>query len=673
MNFAAAKLVVDGDISQEKLQQEVRRVERDVVLIPIHGQTAATKSSFWQANRRLVVTGVSILFLIAGYIVHPYFFLATIGVGGYGVAAKGMRELSRFDFRINGLMTIAVTGALIIGQWEEAAVVAVLFAVSELLETYSMDKARGSIQSLIKLAPNEATVIRSGLESHVPVNELIVGDVIVIKPGDLIPMDGEVIRGTSSVNQASITGESLPVEKGMGDAVFAGTLNQHGSLRVKVTKRVEDSTLAKMIHHVEEAQNQKAPTQNFVDRFSKVYTPWVLVIALGVAIVPPIFLNGDWNKWLYEALALLVVACPCALVVSTPVAIVTAIGSAARRGVLIKGGLHLEQVAKVDTVTFDKTGTLTQGEPHVTDLWVNSDALENIMSETDLLQVAASIEKESEHPLARAILARAKEDGIALVEVDHFSAIPGKGAMAQLQNTSFWIGNGSLFREQGRSLERIKDRLTQWQNQGKTVMIVGDGANLLGLIAVADRVREESKDAVQLLQKAGIQVLMLTGDNEKTARTIAAAVGVDEYRADLLPEGKVAAVTQLQAESRVVAMVGDGINDAPALAAATVGVAMGGAGTDTALETADIVLMGDDLNQLPFAMHLGKRSLAIIKQNVFFAIGIKVLSVLLAFFGLLTLWFAIIADMGATLLVTLNALRLLRMRRTLHHPRHESK
>lgn len=446
LNFAAAKLTIVGAIPDDELQKEIKKIE-DVTIHPAGALESTVGKSFWESNRKALITGISLVALVIGLLLQENDFLSktflalSILIGGYSMILKGIRNLLRLNFDMFVLMTVAITGALFIGEWQEAAVVVFLFAVSEMLESYSMEKARQSIRSLMEIAPKEATVIRNGEEIRLPVEELVVGDVILVKPGEKIAMDGEIMEGTSSINEAAITGESMPVEKTVGDPVYAGTLNQQGAIRVRVTKLVEDSTIAKIIHLVEEAQNERAPSQAFVDRFAKVYTPVVMALAIAIAIVPPLF-GGDWERWLYEGLALLVVACPCAFVVSTPVAIVSAIGRAAKSGVLIKGGIYLEEAGNLKAIAFDKTGTLTKGEPAVTDI----EALDG-RSEAEILEIAASLEKLSEHPLAKAIVKKAEESKIPLQVTEAFSAITGKGASGKIGGETYYIGNPRLFEE----------------------------------------------------------------------------------------------------------------------------------------------------------------------------------------------------------------------------------
>lgn len=585
-------------------------------------------------------------------------YAASILIGGYTLFIKGLKNLSRLKFDMNTLMTIAIIGAAIIGKWGEGATVVILFAISEALERYSTDKARQSIGSLMDIAPKEALIRRGNEEMMIHVEDIQVGDIMIVKPGQKLAMDGLVIKGTSTLNQAAITGESVPVTKTIDDEVFAGTLNEEGLLEVKVTKRDEDTTISKIIHLVEEAQAERSPSQAFVDKFAKYYTPAIVLLALLIAVVPPLF-GGDWSQWLYQGLAVLVVGCPCALVVSTPVAVVTAIGNAAKNGVLIKGGIHLEEAGHLKAIAFDKTGTLTKGIPAITDIVTYGG------NENELLTVTAAIEKGSQHPLASAIVRKAEENGLNLngVSVEEFQSITGKGVKAKVNNEMYYVGSPNLFEELHQTIEStIKERITRMQTEGKTVMVLGTEKEILSLIAVADEMRETSKEVISKLNHIGIETVMLTGDNQRTAEAIGKQVGVSDIKADLLPEDKLNFIKELLGKHQSVGMVGDGVNDAPALAASSVGVAMGGAGTDTALETADIALMADDLSKLPYTIKLSRKALAIIKQNITFSLAVKLVALLLVMPGWLTLWIAIFADMGATLLVTLNSLRLLKVK-----------
>ena len=667
VNFGASKITVWGTTTIEELEKagafENLKVREDK-------EKAVKREPFWKQKENIKVYISAVLLVISWFLGKQYgeeHIFATIGyaaailIGGYSLFIKGFKNLVRLNFDMNTLMTVAILGAAAIGEWGEGATVVILFAISEALERYSMDKARQSIESLMDIAPKEALIRRGNEEMMVPVDDIQVGDIMIVKPGQKLAMDGIVIKGTSTLNQAAITGESVPVTKTVGDEVFAGTLNEEGLLEVKVTKRVEDTTLSKIIHLVEEAQAERAPSQAFVDRFAKYYTPAIIIFALLLAVIPPLFMGADWSEWIYRGLAVLVVGCPCALVISTPVSIVTAIGNAAKNGVLIKGGIYLEEAGNLKVIAFDKTGTLTKGIPSVTDVVTYNG------NENELMTITAAIEKGSQHPLASAIIRKAEEDGLNFndVSVEEFQSITGKGVKAKVNNAMYYVGSPGLFEEllpNGIQSE-IKEQITTLQIQGKTVMALGTEKEILALIAVADEIRESSKEVIRKLHQVGIEkTVMLTGDNQRTAEAIGKQVGVSDIKADLLPEDKLNFIKELRDKYRSVAMVGDGVNDAPALAASTVGVAMGGAGTDTALETADIVLMSDDLSKLPYTIKLSRKALAIIKQNITFSLGIKVLALLLIVPGWLTLWLAIFADMGATLIVTLNSMRLLNVK-----------
>ena len=625
-------------------------------------------ASFWKSNQYARPTVISLIMLVSGLIAGKLeaqtlivngLFLIGICLGGFLPARNGISVLiNAREFDMNFLMTIAVVGASALGAFEEAATVVFLFSFGNALQGYTLDKTRNSIRALMEIAPKEALVRRGITEITLQVKEIVIGDVIIVRPGERIAMDGKVSTGNSTVNQAPITGESIPVEKQPGDEIYAGTVNERGSLEVKVTKLAKDNTISRIIHMVEEAQGQRASSQQFVDKFAKYYTPMVIVLAALVAAVPPLIFGQPFEKWFYEAMAMLLVACPCALVISTPVSIVSAIGNAAKNGVLIKGGMYLEEVGALSVIAFDKTGTLTEGRPQVTDI-IPIDGI----PDKEFLSIASAIESRSEHPLAEAIVKSAKEHGAEISSISAFEAIPGKGAKAMVQGKTYQIGNSRLFSEQAIDLKHVEDEVSRLQNEGKTVMMLGDDKRILGLIAVADILRENSGQALNKLKKAGIRkIIMLTGDNESTARAIATKAGVDDFRADLLPEDKVDAIKSLLVEHGKVAMVGDGVNDAPALAISTVGIAMGAAGTDTALETADIALMADDLTKLTDTIKLSRKTLCIIKQNIAFALIVKGLILLLVIPGWLTLWLAVAGDMGSSLLVTLNAMRLLRVK-----------
>jgi Zn2+/Cd2+-exporting ATPase len=601
--------------------------------------------------------GQALDWLGGGWAVTVPLYVTAIAAGGVHTARRGWSSLRARTLDINALMLVAVVGAAAIGQWSEAAAVVFLFALAQWLETRSMDRARHAIRSLMDLAPIDALVRRDGREQRVTVDDLAVGDTIIVKPGERIPIDGRVAAGETDVNQAPITGESLPVDKRPGDDVFAGTINGHGAVEILVTKLRRDTAMARIINLVEVAQAQRAPSQTFVERFARVYTPAVIAAAALVAVVPPLLLGLPFGDWLYRALVLLVISCPCALVISTPVSIVSALAGAARRGVLIKGGIHLERAARVKVVAFDKTGTLTHGRPEVVDLVPLNGA-----GPSEILGLAAALEARSEHPLARAVIRRARLEGAMPPAGDGFRALPGLGAEAVVDGRRVVVGNHRLFEERGLCSPAVEERLEALGHAGRTAVLVASDGNTVGIIAAADATREHAPAAIAALKRAGVsRVVMLTGDNRRTADAIGAALGLDDCRAELLPSDKVAAIADLQRHG-VVAMVGDGVNDAPALAAADIGIAMGAAGTDAALETADVALMADDLMAVPDFLRLSRRTVRNVRANVALALGLKALFLGLAVAGKATLWMAVAADMGASLLVIANGLRLLRVR-----------
>ncbi|PWW28216.1 Cd2+/Zn2+-exporting ATPase [Cytobacillus oceanisediminis] len=664
VNFGASKITVTGTAAMETIE---KAGAFENLKLRAENEKAVEREAFWKQKENFKVYISAVLLVISWFLSGQYGeehiipiagYAAAILIGGHTLFQKGLKNLARLNFDMSTLMTIAIIGAAIIGEWGEGAMVVILFAISESLERYSMDKARQSIESLMDIAPKEALIRRGNEEMIVHVDDIQMGDVMIVKPGQKLAMDGTVMKGTSTLNQAAITGESVPATKTIDDEVFAGTLNEEGLLEVKVTKRVEDTTIAKIIHLVEEAQAEKAPSQQFVDKFAKYYTPAIIVLAILIAVVPPLF-GGDWSEWIYQGLAALVVGCPCALVVSTPVAVVTAIGNAARNGVLIKGGIHLEEAGALKAIAFDKTGTLTKGVPAVTDVITYNG------NERELMKITAAIEKGSQHPLASAIMRKAEQNGsdFSSVAVEDFQSITGKGVKAVFNGVLYYVGSPKLFEELHGTIDRDKkQQILDLQTQGKTVMVLGNEREILFMIAVADEMRESSGAVISKLNRMGIETVMLTGDNKRTAAAIGKQVGVAEIKAELLPQDKLTFIKELRAHHHSAAMVGDGVNDAPALAASTVGIAMGGAGTDTALETADIALMSDDLSKLPYTIKLSRKALGIIKQNITFSLAIKALALLLVVPGWLTLWIAIFADMGATLLVTLNSLRLLRVK-----------
>jgi Zn2+/Cd2+-exporting ATPase len=721
VNFTAARMRVEYDAQRldaetvvkriRRLGYDVRQVGESARRLPAAGSPAMSRLSVLVAAARskprdalTLLSGlllvVAFLSGLSGLLPHPavsaLYGLSMVAAGVY-VARKGIANvwLNR-QLDINFLMTVAALGAAAIGEWEEAALVVLLFGVGETLENYTMDRARRAIRSLMELAPAEATILQACMdcgehlgrpaadgstytegacpwcvqETRRPVADLTVGDRILVKPGERIPMDGRVLTGASAVNQAPITGESVPVEKNAGGDVFAGSINGSGALEIEVTRLAADNTISRIIQLVEEAQFQKAPSQRWVDRFARYYTPAVVGLALLVAVAPPLlfgqpFLDPGTGErgWLYRALALLITACPCALVISTPVSIVSGISRAARAGVLIKGGAYLEAAGSLDAVAFDKTGTLTRGEPAVTSVvGLNGHGADAV------LRVAAAVEARSEHPLARAVVREAELRGLAYQPGEHFQAWLGRGAQAQVGGEPAWVGNPALFTDAGIAVPDLAAaESARLEGAGNTVMLVygataaGTAPQFMGVVAVADTIRPDARAVTAALKRLGVRrTVMLTGDNESTARAIAHQAGVDEVRASLLPDGKVQAIEGLLAEYGRVAMIGDGVNDAPALARATVGIAMGGVGTDQALETADIVLMDDDLLKLPFAIQISRRTLAVLRQNIVFSLLVKLALLALVLPGVATLWMAVLADVGTALVVILNGMRLLR-------------
>jgi Cd2+/Zn2+-exporting ATPase len=557
---------------------------------------------------------------------------------------------------INVLMLIAAAGAVLLGEWSEAATVVFLFAVAQALEARTLDRARFAIRALMELTPTDALVRGEAGDRRTSVDEVVPGMVIVVRPGDKIPLDGTVVAGHSPVNQAPITGESLPVDKGPGDQVFAGTINGRGALDVRVTRVRRDTKLARIIHLVERAQAQRAPAQTLVERFARVYTPAVIALAGAVAVVPPLLFHLSWHAWLYRALVLLVVSCPCALVISTPVSIVAALAGAARKGVLIKGGAHLERTSRLRCVAFDKTGTLTHGAPAVVDIVPLDGA-----SPTAILSLAAAVEQRSAHPIAHAIVQHAAGAQVPAPAAERVLSLSGRGAEGSVDGFRVLLGNHRLFEERGLCSPAVHEHLDHLSAAGQTAILVARDEHPIGIIAIADRPREAGRDTIDRLRQHGIQsVVMLTGDNDATAQAIAAHVGVDEVRSELLPEDKVSAVEDLRRRFGSVAMVGDGVNDAPALASADVGIAMGAAGSDAALETADVALMADELLKIPYAIRLSRATVRNIKANLAISIVMKAAFVVAAIAGLATLWMAIVADTGASVIVIANALRLLR-------------
>jgi Zn2+/Cd2+-exporting ATPase len=660
VNFAAGRLDAEHDpgLSREDLEATVRAAGYGVAKTE-----EAERIPFWRTPRVLLTAASALLFFVglaislAGgpEITRVVVYLAAIVVGGLPIFRAAVAGLRARHLDMNVLMSAATVGAVGIGEWAEAASVVVLFAAGNALQVYAIDRTRGAVRALVRLTPNEVLVRKGGSEVVVLAEEVDVGDTVVVRPGERLAVDGRVIEGSSATDQAPVTGESVPVEKGPGDEVYSGSLNGQGGLLVEATRQAGDSTLQRIVRLVEDAQATKAPAEQFVDRFSRVYTPLVVTAAIVLAVVPPL-LGGGFGEWFYRALALLIIACPCALVISTPVTVVSGIGAASRRGIFVKGGAALEAAGRLKALAFDKTGTLTEGRPLVSRI-----VPLNGKGEAEVLSLAAALERRSEHPLAHAILAAADDYGVGgLPTVKGFRSVAGRGAEGEIEERRYVIGSPRLFAEAGISLGGAETALGEIEREGETPVVLGDKNGPMAAFGLADALRPDARATIDALRESGVgELVMLTGDAEAPARRTAEALGVG-YRAQLLPEKKVEAVRELVARHGDVGMVGDGVNDGPALAASTVGFAMGAAGTDVALETADLALMQDDLPKLAEAVRLSRAAERIIRQNVFVSIAIKGLFVLLAPFGLVALWLAVLADMGTSIAVTLNGLRLFR-------------
>ncbi len=580
-----------------------------------------------------------------------------IVTGGIQTMKKGWIAVKTFTLNINFLMMVAVIGAIAIGEWPEAAMVTFLFALAEMIEAYSLDRARNAIRDLMEMTPESASVKQpDGSWKTSVVGDVALNAIVRVKPGERIPLDGKITSGQSSVNQAPITGESMPVEKQVGDTVFAGTINERGAFEFEVTANKGNTTLAHIIRSVQAAQSERAPTQRFVDEFARYYTPTIVVLAVLIAIVPPLFFGAEFMPWLYKALVTLVIACPCALVISTPVTVVSGLAAAARRGILIKGGVYLEEGYKLKALALDKTGTLTHGKPVVTDI----NELNDIAPEQALV-IAASLNAHSEHPIAHAIVTRAKLE--KPLDVTNFESLTGRGVKGTIGDTVYYLGNHRLMEELKLCGEHVESLLLPLEKQGKTAVVLATATQALCVFAVADTIRDSSVQAIKDMQAHGVHCVVLTGDNQTNADAIGKQVGVEEVRGNMLPEDKLKAIDELRQRYGVVGMVGDGINDAPALAKSSIGFAMGAAGTDTALETADVALMEDDLRRIPLFIALSYKTSTVLKQNIALSIGIKAMFLALNFVGLATLWMAVFADMGASLIVVFNGLRLLRFKK----------
>ena len=661
--LASRTLTIDGEQSaQEIALQVVRQLGFEAQPIE-HEQKTKSPSALGEISKALIALALAIGAEALDFFAPDTLLLkglgmalaaAAIAFSGFSTYRKGLAALRRGQLNMNALMGVAVTGAFLIGQWPEAAMVMALYAIAELIEARSVDRARNAIKGLLALTPETAEIRQSdGSWLEAPADKVVIGALARVKPGARIPLDGRVTAGSSAVNQAPVTGESIPVDKTTGDPVFAGTINETGMLEFEVTAAANNTTLARIIHAVEAAQGTRAPTQRFVDRFAAIYTPAIFAIAVAVAIGGPWLFDWMWTQALYKALVLLVIACPCALVIATPVTVVSGLAAAARRGILIKGGVYLEEARKLRVIALDKTGTITEGKPRL----VATEVLSPSDPEAKVLSWAASLAGHSDHPVSKAIA-----KGLNLPEngLTDFTALPGRGIEARLDGHTLILGNHRLIEDRGLCSPEIEARLAVHENQGRTATLLATEDRVLAIFAVADTIKESSREAITDLHRLGVTSVMLTGDNVATATSIARQAGIDDARGNLLPEEKLAAIEELQGRYGPTAMTGDGINDAPALARADIGVAMGAAGTDTAMEAADVVIMNDDLRRIPETIRLSRQTHAVLWQNIALALGIKVVFLGLAVFGNATMWMAVFADMGASLLVVANGLRTLR-------------
>ncbi|ARI79033.1 heavy metal translocating P-type ATPase [Halobacillus mangrovi] len=661
LKFGSSKLMVDEDVDLERVRQILK--SDGASLVEEEGHEHHHHDHSHGPNMKLLVIFSGLIFgltffvesMVPGFVIILMYVVA-MAISGYQTFIKGAKNLVRLKFNIDTLMTIALVGAVAIGEWREATMVAILFGLNEYLEGLGMEKARHSMEKLLKVAPKQATLLsEDGTEAVVPIESLEKGDIVLVKAGEKIPSDGIVMEGFSSVNEAAITGESLPVEKAPGETLYGGSINNEGLIKVKISKAYQDSSLAKILHLVEEAQDRKTPTELFINRFAKYYTPLIMVISGLVMVAPPLLTSAAWGASFYQGLAVLIVGCPCALILSSPIAIIAGITKNARNGILIKGGVFLEQLGKIESIAFDKTGTLTKGEPTVQEVKVYRE---------DFYKIAGSIEKSSSHPIAKAVMKDVETKQQTLVEPTVVNAIPGKGIEAEIGEHEYYIGSEQTITHLTLPETQQKD-IDALKEEGYTLVIVSSDEELLGVFGIADEIREESAGLMQSLHQAGIQqTIMLTGDHKKTAHKVADKIGVTNVYADLLPDQKVDQVKALSRNTKL-AMVGDGINDAPALATADLGIAMG-KGTDSAIETADIVLMQDHLGKLPSAVKIAKQVNRVVKLNISLALGLKLFALFLTIPGWLTLWVAILSDMGATILVTLISLTILWQKSEVH-------
>jgi len=675
---------VDRTVTEEEIKRAVAGTGMKAISWREFCDSSAcsVEEGFWKQNGRTAMCAASGILLLFGFLTHamphgftdaltgggkaehgfPAFsailYLGSIITGGWLIFPKAVFSARKMRPDMNLLMTIAVIGAMAIGEWFEAAAVTFLFSVALLLESWSVGRARRAIKALMDISPKTARTIsmENGEIVERPIEEVPIGATVIVRPGEKVPLDGAVIKGATTINQAPITGESLPVLKTVGDEVFAGTINGDGLFEFRSSKAAEDTTLFRIIKLVEEAQSHRAPSEQWVEKFARYYTPAMLALALIIAVIPPLAFGGEWTVWLYQALVILVIACPCALVISTPVTIVAGLTASAKAGILIKGGVYLEAPAKLKAIALDKTGTLTYGRPAVQEVIPL-----NGYTEEKILGYAAALESHSTHPLGRAIISAAESKGITVIPADNFTSMPGKGGKGTIDGTRYWIGSHRLIEELGVEEPETHRIAVSLEDAGHSIVAVCNEKHVCGLISLADQVRKEALEAVRDLKSLGIQdIMILTGDNIRTAEAIAEAANIKNYKAELMPEEKVLEVSGLTDKYGETAMVGDGVNDAPAMAAAGIGIAMGAVGTDAAIEAADIALMSDDLSKLPWLIRHSRRTLRIIRQNIIFALGLKLVFIILALAGLATLWMAIVADDGASLLVIFNGLRMLR-------------